>query len=161
MELLEISILHFWDAITKHTRTTTEAHVCVSARSNLDWKYRRDIAIMSQRSRRLSVPISHTTKLISILWLVVVGIATGYGLGDRGVGVRVLVRSRISLLHVVQTGSGAHPASYPMGAGGSFLGGKATGAWSSHHSPPISAEVKKNVDLYIHSPVRLHGIVLN
>jgi len=30
----------------------------------------------------------------------------------------------------VQNGSGAHPASYPMGTGGSFLGGKAAGAWS-------------------------------
>jgi hypothetical protein len=29
------------------------------------------------------------------------------------------------------------------------------------HSPPTSAEVKKNVDLYIHSPIRLHGVVLN
>jgi len=28
------------------------------------------------------------------------------------------------------TGSGAHPASYPMGTGGSFLGGKAAGSWS-------------------------------
>jgi hypothetical protein len=26
------------------------------------------------------------------------------------------------LLHAVQTGSGAHPVSYPMGTGGSFLG---------------------------------------
>jgi hypothetical protein len=30
-----------------------------------------------------------------------------------------------SFLHVVQSGSGAHPASYPMGTGGSFSGGKA------------------------------------
>jgi hypothetical protein len=29
------------------------------------------------------------------------------------------------------------------------------------HSPPTSAEVKKTVDLYIHSPTRLHGVVLN
>jgi hypothetical protein len=29
------------------------------------------------------------------------------------------------------------------------------------HSPPANAEVKKNVDLYIRSPIRLHGIVLN
>jgi hypothetical protein len=29
----------------------------------------------------------------------------------------------LSLLHVVQTGSGAHPASYPLGTGGSFPGG--------------------------------------
>jgi hypothetical protein len=33
-----------------------------------------------------------------------------------------------SLLQSVQTGSEAHPASYPMGNGGSFAGGKATGA---------------------------------
>jgi hypothetical protein len=32
------------------------------------------------------------------------------------------------LLNVVQTGSGAHPASYPMGTGSSFPGGKAAGA---------------------------------
>jgi hypothetical protein len=59
-----------------------------------------------------------------------VGIATGYGLDDRGVGVRVPVGSRISLLHVVQTGSEVHPTSYPMGTGGSFPRGKAAGAWN-------------------------------
>jgi hypothetical protein len=32
------------------------------------------------------------------------------------------------LLHSVQTDSGAHQASYPMGTGGSFPGGKAAGA---------------------------------
>jgi hypothetical protein len=56
-----------------------------------------------------------------------VGIATGYGLDDRGAGVRVPVESRIFLLHVVQTGSGVHPASCPMGTGGSFPGGKTAG----------------------------------
>jgi hypothetical protein len=30
----------------------------------------------------------------------------------------------VSLLHNVQTGSGAHPASYPVSTGGSFSGGK-------------------------------------
>jgi hypothetical protein len=33
-----------------------------------------------------------------------------------------------SLLYSVQTGHEAHPASYPMGTGGSFPGGKAAGA---------------------------------
>jgi hypothetical protein len=33
-------------------------------------------------------------------------------------------------LHVVQTSSGAHPAPYPMGTGGSFPRGKTAGAWS-------------------------------
>jgi hypothetical protein len=32
------------------------------------------------------------------------------------------------LLHVVQTGSGVHPASYPVGTVGCFPGGKAVGA---------------------------------
>jgi hypothetical protein len=46
----------------------------------------------------------------------VVGTATGYG-------------QEFSLLHSVQTvGSGARPASYPMGTGDSFPGDKATGA---------------------------------
>jgi hypothetical protein len=34
------------------------------------------------------------------------------------------------LLHYAQTGSGAHPASYPMGAGSYFTGSKAAGTWS-------------------------------
>jgi hypothetical protein len=34
-----------------------------------------------------------------------------------------------SLLHSVQTGSGAHAASYPVGTGGSFPRGKEAGAW--------------------------------
>jgi hypothetical protein len=33
-----------------------------------------------------------------------------------------------SLFHIVQTGSGVHPTSYPMGTGGSFPGGKAARA---------------------------------
>jgi hypothetical protein len=33
-------------------------------------------------------------------------------------------------LHSIQTGSGAHPASYPMGTGGSSSGGKVARAWS-------------------------------
>jgi hypothetical protein len=57
----------------------------------------------------------------------VVGIETGYGLDDLGVGVRV-PGQEFSFLHVVQTGSGAHPASYPMGTGDSLPGGKAAGA---------------------------------
>jgi hypothetical protein len=57
-----------------------------------------------------------------------VDIATAYGLGDRGVGVRVPVGLIIFLLHVVQTGFGAHPSSYPMGIGAFLPCGKAAGA---------------------------------
>jgi hypothetical protein len=45
------------------------------------------------------------------------------------------------LLHVVQTGSRAHPASYPMVTGGSFLVSKRPGR-EADHSPSSSAEVK-------------------
>jgi hypothetical protein len=33
----------------------------------------------------------------------------------------------MTLLHIVQTGSGAHPASFPMSTGGSFPGVKLPG----------------------------------
>jgi hypothetical protein len=57
-----------------------------------------------------------------------VSIATGYGLHNQWFGVRVPVGQEFSLLHVVLTGSGVHPASYPMGTGGPFLRGIAVGA---------------------------------
>jgi hypothetical protein len=53
-----------------------------------------------------------------------------------------------SLLNVVQTGSGVHPNSYPVGTGGSFLGGKATGR-EVDNSPLASPEVKK---MWIYTP---------
>jgi hypothetical protein len=60
-----------------------------------------------------------------------VGIALGYGLDDRGSGVRFPAGAgNFSLHHRVQNGSGAHPASYPMGTRGSFPGNKEAGAWS-------------------------------
>jgi hypothetical protein len=58
-----------------------------------------------------------------------VGIALSYGLDDRGSRVRFPAGAGIfSLYHRLQNGSGAHLASYPMGTGDSFLGGKAAGA---------------------------------
>jgi hypothetical protein len=42
----------------------------------------------------------------------------------------------------VQTGSGAHAASYPVGTGDPFPGGKARPERDADHSPPSSAEVK-------------------
>jgi hypothetical protein len=50
-----------------------------------------------------------------------VGIALGYGLDDRGSSVRFPAGAEtFSLHHRIQNGSGAHPASYPMGTRGSF-----------------------------------------
>jgi hypothetical protein len=57
-----------------------------------------------------------------------VGIALGYGLDDRGSRFRFLAEAwNFSLYHRVQNGSGAQPASYPMGTRGSFPGIKAAG----------------------------------
>jgi hypothetical protein len=47
------------------------------------------------------------------------GIATGYGLDGQGVRGRVTLGARFTPLHVIQTGSGAHPASSPMATEGS------------------------------------------
>jgi hypothetical protein len=44
----------------------------------------------------------------------------------------------------VQTVSGAHPASYPVGTGGPFPRGKAWSGRDADHSPPSSAEVKND-----------------
>jgi hypothetical protein len=80
-----------------------------------------------------------------------VGIALGYGLDDQGSRIQFPAGSgNFSLHHRLQNGSGAHPASYPVGTRGSFLGGKAAEAWSWPLSPS-SAEVEW-VELYHHSP---------
>jgi hypothetical protein len=53
------------------------------------------------------------------------------GLDDRGSRARFPAGTGyFSLHHRVQNGSGAHPASYPMGTRGSFPGGTAAEAWS-------------------------------
>jgi hypothetical protein len=59
------------------------------------------------------------------------------------VGVRSLTEAEhFSCSPCVQTGSGAHPASCPMGTGGSFPGGKARPGRDADHSPTSTAEVK-------------------
>jgi hypothetical protein len=55
-------------------------------------------------------------------------IALGYGLDDRCSRVRFPAAAGNFSLHRIQNGSGAHPASYPMGTRGCFLGGKAARA---------------------------------
>jgi hypothetical protein len=60
-----------------------------------------------------------------------------YGLDDRAIGVRSPAGAKgFSSSLCVQTGSGAHPASCPMGTGG-----KARPVRDADHSPPSSAEV--------------------
>jgi hypothetical protein len=71
-----------------------------------------------------------------------VGITTCYRLDGPGIesqwGARFFV--------AIQTGPGAHPASYTMGTGLKRLG------HGVDHPPQSSAEVKERVELYLYSP---------
>jgi len=70
------------------------------------------------------------------------------------------VRGFFTLHHHVQTGSGAHPPSYPVDTGVHSPGVK----WPQHesdHLPASSAEAK-NVWSYTSTPmICLHGMVLS
>jgi hypothetical protein len=69
-------------------------------------------------------------------------IVSDYGLDDRAIGVRSPAGAKdFSSILCVQTGSWAHPASFPMGTGDPFPGGKARPGRDADHSPPSSAEV--------------------
>jgi hypothetical protein len=68
--------------------------------------------------------------------------ATGYGLNDRVSGVRFPTGAgNFSLFHRVQTGSGAHPAPYPMGIADPSLEVKRPWREADNSSPSV-AEVK-------------------
>jgi hypothetical protein len=63
-------------------------------------------------------------------------------------------------MYGVQPGSGAHSASYPMNTGGSFLwgqSGRGVKLTTHLHLMPSS----RKVELYLHFPICLYGIVLN
>jgi len=75
-----------------------------------------------------------------------VSIVTCYELGSPGI--ESWWGARFSA--PVQTGPGAHPASYTMGIG-SFLGVKQLGR-GVDHPPPPSTKVKERVELYPYSP---------
>jgi hypothetical protein len=77
-----------------------------------------------KKMRKLYTEQLRNLYLQSVTWDNSVGIATGWL--D---GVRFMAGARdFSLLHIVQTGAGAHPASYAMG---------------TDHSSPAIAEFKK------------------
>jgi hypothetical protein len=67
--------------------------------------------------------------VVVVIIIIIIIIALGYGLDDRSSRVRFPAGAgNFSLHHRVQTGSGAHPASYPIGTRGPFPRGKAAGA---------------------------------
>jgi hypothetical protein len=74
-----------------------------------------------------------------------VGIVTRYGMDGQGIESQCGTKFSAP----VQTGPGAHTASYTMGTG-SFPGVKRPGL-GVDHLPPSSAEVKERVELYLYS----------
>jgi hypothetical protein len=66
----------------------------------------------------------------------------------------------LSLRHRIQTDSGTHPASCPMGSWGSYPRDKAS-RHEADHSPPFSAEVKNELDYTAISLIHFRGVVFN
>jgi hypothetical protein len=85
----------------------------------------------------------------------------GYGLDDRGTRVQFPAGTgNFSLHHRVQTASGAHPTSYPMGTRAISMGLKRQGREADHSS--LSRAEVKNMWNYTSTPtIRLHGVVLS
>jgi hypothetical protein len=88
-----------------------------------------------------------------------VGIATGYGLDCRGVGVRVPVGSRIFFSTSSRPGLGSiqPPIQWVPEA---LSQGVKRPVHGADDSPPASAEVKKTC-ISTSTPIRLYGVVLN
>jgi hypothetical protein len=86
-------------------------------------------------------------------------IVSDYGLDDRAIGVRSLaVAKDFSSILCVQTGSGAHPASFPMGTGGLSPGVKARPGCDADHSPPLVPRSWMSKTYISSPPKRLHGV---
>jgi hypothetical protein len=62
-------------------------------------------------------------------------------------------KQSFSVIHIIQTGPGAHPASYPLGTGDSFPWVKRTER-ETDHPPPYSAEVNNGgtISALLHMP---------
>jgi hypothetical protein len=88
-----------------------------------------------------------------------VGIALGYGLDDRSSEFRFPAGDEI-FLFITASRTALGPTQPPIQwvPGALFLGVKRPGR-EAGHSSPSSAEVKECVELYFHSPIRLHGVV--
>jgi hypothetical protein len=84
---------------------------------------------------------------------------SGYELDDRAIEVRSSAGAKdFSSSLCVQTGSGAHPASYKMGTGGPFPGGKARLRRDADHSPHLVPRSRMSRSYTSSPPKHLHGV---
>jgi hypothetical protein len=120
-------------------------------RNHIYWNIKQEI-LPSSLPKKWSRGLPHHEELkvsyLCILWagIALVSTATRYELDGPGIE----CQWRASLSALVQTGPGAHQASYTIGTG-SFPGVKLPGRGIGH-PPPSSAEVKERVELYLYSP---------
>jgi hypothetical protein len=85
-------------------------------------------------------------------------IVSDYGLDDRAMEVRSPREADFSSSPCVQTGSGAHPASYPMGTLGSFPGGRARPGRDLTTHPHLVPRLRMSRSYTSCPPMCLHGV---
>jgi hypothetical protein len=155
--LLEFAIIPsdlyvFWSSSFCKNVNASECHL-TQKNPKVTWQYwswQEDKpldSILRQGHPRSRVHKRIFIRLALILYSSVQGLCNG--LDDRG---SIPYRDFLSLHHRVQTGSGAHPASYPMGTWGSFE----AGAWS-YTSTPLYVFMAW---CFIKYKIYLHGTVL-
>jgi len=124
-----------------HTRNFTAVFTVESASSSLEWKENyKKICVIGQ--------------VVENILKVLLSFENSDSLRAGRAGDRIPVGMRFST--PVQTGRGAHQASYTLSTG-SFPGVKRLGR-SVYHSLPSSAEVKGRVELYIYSSCGPSGV---
>jgi hypothetical protein len=90
-----------------------------------------------------------------------VGIALGYGLDDRGSRVRFPAGAGSFLFTTAsRTALGPTQPLIQWVPGAHSMGVKRPGR-GADNSPLSGTEVKERVELYLHSPIRLHGVALS
>jgi hypothetical protein len=92
---------------------------------------------------------SVTIQCIIKSWLVITGRGSSPGRGWE-----------FFIHHHLQTGSGAHPDSYPMDTRGSFPGGKAAGVVKLTTHLHLLPRSKNELSYTTIPPIRLHSVVL-
>jgi hypothetical protein len=105
-------------------RTHTGNEECIDYGLNCSRKREATACLLTLMME--TVNISETSVSFCIDYYTVGSIVSDYGLDNPAIGVRSPAGAKeFSSSLCVQTGSGAHPAFYPMGTGGPFPGGKA------------------------------------